>query len=132
MVYFARRLRPGEDLRKGILALIEEHRIEAGVIASGVGSFTHARMRLAGGDEHFDEDGPFEIVSMTGTVGTDGIHIHLSISDQKGTTFGGHLAEGCTINTTAEIVIAQVPGWRFRRCMDPATGYPEFSPERKD
>lgn len=36
-------------------------------------------------------DGPYEIVSLVGTIAVNGPHIHISLSDGTGTTIGGHL-----------------------------------------
>jgi uncharacterized protein len=36
-------------------------------------------------------DGPFEIVSLVGTIAINGPHIHIALSDGNGTTLGGHL-----------------------------------------
>lgn len=125
---YVRRLRPGTDFRQEVQDMVDEHHIKAAVITSAVGSFTRARLRLAGGDDFFESTGPFEIVSATGTVGVDGMHIHIAISDREGKTFGGHLVDGCIINTTAEIVLSAVHGFRFARTLDQATGYPELDP----
>jgi uncharacterized protein len=127
---YVRRLLPGTDLRRGIQDIVEEKEIEAAVVISAVGSLTRAKLRLAGGDNFYEAVGPFEIVSATGTVSIDGMHIHIAISDREGKTFGGHLVEGCIINTTAEIVLSAVQGYRFQRKLDPNTGYPEFEPVR--
>lgn len=34
-------------------------------------------------------EGPLEIVSIQGTVSLDGIHVHLSVSDENGSVWGG-------------------------------------------
>ncbi|MDB5481924.1 MAG: DNA-binding protein, partial [Caulobacteraceae bacterium] len=39
----------------------------------------------------------------------------------------GHLAHGCVVNTTAELVIGELPQIEFRRPLDSATGYNELS-----
>lgn len=31
-------------------------------------------------------EGRFEIVSLTGTAGPDGVHLHMAVSDEKGVT----------------------------------------------
>lgn len=129
MPFFVKRLHPGEDFRHGIERMMSEFNIEAGVIVSGVGSFTSAKLRLAGASKISEFRGPFEIVSVTGTVGKGTMHVHLSISDESGRTVGGHLVDGCIINTTAELVISAVDGWVFERTMDDGTGYPELSPK---
>ncbi len=100
------RLKPGQDLMDETQAFVEEKKIEAGCILSGVGSLTHATLRLANREYYNEYEGHFEIVSITGTVAVSGSHLHLSISDGDGVTLGGHLVSGCKIYTTAEIVLA--------------------------
>ena len=39
---------------------------------------------------------------------------------------GGHVAPGCTVRTTAELLLVLLPGYRFSREPDPATGYLEL------
>jgi hypothetical protein len=50
-----------------------------------------ARIRLADGKTVSGFQGEFEVVSMTGTLSQDGLHIHLSLADEKGRVLGGHL-----------------------------------------
>jgi len=68
-----------------------------------------------------------EIVSLTGTLCPDGPHIHISLARRDGACVGGHLAHGCIVNTTAELVIGDLPQVEFRRTPDPATGYNELT-----
>ena len=70
--------------------------------------------------------GPFEILSLNGTLSLDGVHLHLCISDHKGQTYGGHLLDNCLIHTTCELVIAEIPGHTFTRELDPQTKYMEL------
>jgi len=72
--------------------------------------------------------GDLEILTLSGTLSPDGSHLHISVSDGAGTVRGGHVASGCTVRTTAEILIAWLPEWRFAREQDPATGYAELMP----
>jgi uncharacterized protein len=90
------------------------------------------RLRLAGGTKHATWQGPFEIVALTGTLSQDGGHLHLAVADQQGRTIGGHLAEGCTVRTTAEVVVAADDRLLFAREHDPATGYDELVVRERD
>ena len=54
------------------------------------------------------------------------MHLHASVSNTKGETFGGHLASGNIIYTTAEIVIAELEDVTFTREQDPDSGYKEL------
>jgi uncharacterized protein len=77
------------------------------------------------------DSGHFEIVSLTGTVSVNGSHLHISISDSTGKTIGGHLMEGCTIYTTAEIVILSSNEFIFKREKDGTTPWEELRVEVK-
>ena len=123
----AARLTPGEDLRDAIERLAHEHHVEAGCVISAVGSLTMATMRLAGAKTFAKFSGPFEIVSLSGTISPNGVHLHLSIADAAGQAVGGHLVHGCVVHTTVEIVVADMGGVRFARVPDPTTGYKELN-----
>lgn len=125
------RLRPSEDLRQALQRLARHHRLQAAVILSGVGSLAAAVLRFADQREGTRLEGPFEIVSITGTVARDGLHVHLAIADGNGRTLGGHLMAGCTIRTTCELALVELSGWRMRRTFDRATGYRELHPGRR-
>jgi hypothetical protein len=86
-----------------------------------VGSLSQARLRLAGGTDHATWQGPFEILALTGTLSQDGSHLHLAVADHQGRTFGSHLAEGCTVRTTAEVILAADDRLVFAREHDPVT-----------
>jgi predicted DNA-binding protein with PD1-like motif len=122
------RLKPGTDLFDSIEAFVVENNTEAGCILSSVGSLTHATLRLANREYFSEYDGHFEIVSMTGTVSTNGSHIHVSISDGDGVTIGGHLVSGCKIYTTAEIVLAVFDDVVYKReLLENDSGYEELT-----
>lgn len=120
------RLKAGQDLFVSIEAFVMEKQVKAGCILSGVGSLTHATLRLANRAFNSEYDGPFEIVSITGTVSIYGSHLHISISDGDGKTLGGHFEAGCTIFTTAEIVIAVFDDVVYKREFAEDSGYEEL------
>lgn len=120
------RLKSGQDLFNSIEAFIKERHMEAGCVLSGVGSLTHATLRLADRDVYTEYDDRFEIVSITGTVSIHGSHLHISISDGNGKTIGGHLVPGCRIYTTAEIVIAAFEDVVYKREFAEDSGYEEL------
>jgi uncharacterized protein len=120
------RLTPKQDLFESIQAFVMEQHVEAGCILSGVGSLSHATLRLADRDRTTEYEGPFEIVSITGTVSVHGSHLHISISDGDGRTIGGHFESGCKIYTTAEIVIAVFRDVIYKRELSTDSGYEEL------
>ena len=125
------RLTPGADLKAALERLTEEHAIAAGCILTCVGGLSRARLRMPGGfgeaEVFLTFDEPMEIVSLAGTLSPDGLHVHISLSRRDGGCIGGHLVQGCLVNTTAELVIAELSHLEFRRPLDPATGYGELS-----
>ncbi len=121
------RLKSGQDLFDSIEAFVKAKHIEAGCILSGVGSLTHATLRLANCEFLSEYDGHFEIVSLIGTVSIHGSHLHVSISDEDGKTIGGHFESGCKIYTTAEIVIAVFSDVIYKREFAEDSGYDELT-----
>mmetsp|Transcript_4205 Transcript_4205/g.6037 ORF Transcript_4205/g.6037 Transcript_4205/m.6037 type:complete len:179 (-) Transcript_4205:1083-1619(-) len=72
------------------------------------------------------KDERFEIVSLQGTFSmSSGFHLHMSISNAAGETFGGHVIAG-TIFTTMEVVLGTIEGVKFDRAVDDETGYREL------
>ena len=125
------RLSPGDDLKESLQAFANEQHIDAAYVAACVGSLNKASFRLADRDNTTVLDGPFEIVSLTGTISQNGSHLHIAISDSDEKTMGGHLMEGSPIFTTAEIVIGVLNELIFERRNDSATGYKELFISRK-
>lgn len=124
--FYALRLKPNQDLRKELQAFVKKENIQAGFIVTTVGSLKKAVIRFANQKENTVIENKFEIVSLVGTLGQDGVHIHISISDESGKTIGGHLSDGSLIYTTAEIVIGDLNDINFVREKDEETTYKEL------
>jgi len=128
------RLQPGADLRRALEAWMGEQQDQAACVISAVGSLSLAQLRLAGATEATAINGELEILSLSGTLSPDGVHLHLAIADSSGSVIGGHLCAGSLVRTTAELVIGLLPEWQFSRKLDLATGYAELQikaqPER--
>ena len=97
------RLHPGQDLYKEIEEYVKRNKIEAGFIMTCVGSLKEINIRLANAKEFLIKKENFEITSLVGCISCNNrIHLHISISDNKGNCFGGHLCDkGNIIYTTA-------------------------------
>ena len=120
------RLNPGADLRAALSTALSAFGAEAAFVVSGIGSLCEARIRFAGRDEFHHAVGDLEMLTLTGTLGAGGPHLHTSLSDADGRVFGGHVASGCIVRTTAEILLAVLDDVRFTREPDAATGYAEL------
>lgn len=74
--------------------------------------------------------GDIEILSLSGTVAFDctksSSHLHMALSTSTGQVLGGHVAAGCIVRTTAEVLLALLPDWEFAREPDAVTGYDEL------
>ena len=75
--------------------------------------------------------GDLEILTLAGTVAANGSHLHMSVADSEGRVMGGHVANGCIVRTTAEVLLLLLADWSFTREPDPATGYAELVAHRK-
>jgi len=126
MKELAARLVKGEDLKKRIQSLCIDNGINTAVILSGVGCLYHAKIRLADATEYLEAEKDFEIISLTGTVSKGYAHIHIGLADEKGNAIGGHLCEGCLVNTTCELVLGILEEYRSDRLFDETTGYNEI------
>jgi predicted DNA-binding protein with PD1-like motif len=122
----ALRLRPGDDLRAKLEEFVRQRSVRAGFVASCSGSLRVVAIRFADQKSTTILTGPFEIVSLSGTLSPDGSHLHISVADGTGRTVGGHLGVGSTVYTTAEIVVGDLRGARFRREIDATTTYKEL------
>ena len=112
----------------GVVPIVtaEKANLSAGVVLSAVGCICQGNVRDASGVtiRHIGEH--CEIVSLNGTVSRQRCHLHIALSKEDLSTIGGHLCPGCIINTTCELVIAELPHQTFGVEMDAETGYDEL------
>ena len=134
------RLHPGEDIMTSLVSFAQKHKLSAVTISTGVGSTVNCTIRLADDPKLTKFEGPFEIVSLTGTIAEGGLsHIHIAVSDGiSGKVIGGHLPqfprEGktdvsdptCKVRTTLEVVLLVHEDLIFKRPIDPETTYDEL------
>lgn len=124
--YHCVRLHRGEDLLESVRELCIEKNIGAGAVLSGVGCVSKGRIRDASGVTIREINEDCEIVSLNGTVSANRCHLHIALSKEDLSTIGGHLCEGCIINTTCELIIAELPEIYIDIEDDPETGYDEL------
>jgi predicted DNA-binding protein with PD1-like motif len=129
--FWALRLRPGQDLRVELARFARAKKLRAAFVASCAGSCTRTAIRYANQPGAGVREGHFEIVSLTGTLAADGMHVHASFADSTGATFGGHLMDGSIVYTTAEIVIGEISDAAFTREIDPTFGWYELAVRRR-
>ncbi len=130
------RLTPGQDLRVALESAVLAQNCRAAFVLSGIGSLSTAGIRLAGAAQATRLRGEMEILTLSGTVAVDGdktaSHLHMAISTDTGQVLGGHVAPGCIVRTTAEVLLALLPDWQFTREPDAITGYDELVVRGRD
>lgn len=120
------RLQPGDDLRPALEQAVRQAGCDAAFVLSGIGSLGRASIRLAGAEQMLVLEGEYEILTLAGSIASNGSHLHISLSDREGRVLGGHAGPGCIVRTTAEVLLALLPDWQLRREPDEATGYAEL------
>lgn len=126
------RLHPGDDLRRALQAAVAAQGVQAAFVLSGIGSLRPACLRLAGAERTVELAGDTELLTLAGSIGPGVSHLHLSVADAAGRVTAGHAAYGCTVRTTAEVLLALLPGWDFTRKTDARTGWAELVVRRRD
>jgi predicted DNA-binding protein with PD1-like motif len=120
------RIGVGEDLRAALAALPALHGVDAAFVLQGIGSLSVAQIRYAGRPDCAELRGDLEILTLGGSLAPDGVHLHIAVADAQGRVTGGHMGPGCIVRTTAEVLVGLLPGVRFSREEDPATGFKEL------
>lgn len=120
------RLYPGDDLRAAVENVLQKDKLRAAFVIQGIGSLSVAQLRFAGAEHPTEIRGDLEILTVAGSVSPDGAHLHMSIADARAQVFGGHVAHGCKVRTTAELLLALLPAHAFSREPDPRTGFAEL------
>lgn len=127
---FMGKLPHGADLLDEITALCEREEIRLGRIEA-LGAVQ--QVRLAYYDQkkreynYFTLDQHLEITKLTGNVSIkDGkpiVHAHITLADEAGRAYGGHLAQGTNV-FACEFIIEAFDGPVFERGYDEVTGLP--------
>lgn len=127
---FMGRLRHGGDLLEEITEFCIKNNIHLGLV-EGIGAVQKARLGYYNQKEQeyhfFSLDQSFEITKMAGNIslmdGKPFVHAHITLSDGRGNSSGGHLAPG-TIVFACEIIIQSFKGPSFEREHNENTGLP--------
>ncbi len=118
------RIDRGEEILEQLAAIsaAEDVRLASVSAIGAVGDFTVGVFKTKEKEYLANSfSGDFEIVSLTGTVTTrDGAfyaHLHMSVGDEQGRVFGGHLNRA-VVSATCEMVITVINGTAERRFSD--------------
>ncbi|MCW8330899.1 DNA-binding protein [Photobacterium sp. SDRW27] len=126
LIPHAFRLTQGQDLKQALLSYVQAQSIQAGSVLSCVGCLTAAKIRLADETKSLSLSGPLEILTLAGTLTPTHVHLHISVADQDGKVYGGHLMDGTQVSYTAEVCLASYANLAFNREYDSKTGFDEL------
>lgn len=112
----------GEYVLETVEEVIRKENIKDGVILTGFGTLSevHLHWVITTGlppVEYFEKyEGPFELLSLDGTIANGEPHIHAVISDDvKGSAYGGHLEKGNKVLYLCEVAIGVLSGTSMKR-----------------
>jgi uncharacterized protein len=108
MQIYVKRLMPDQDIKVELNSFLDENQISSAAIISAVGSVKEYALRVSDGSTVIRVSENREIVSLSGILTKDGIHVHVSLSGLDGLVIGGHLMEGCLVHTTLELVFISI------------------------
>ena len=120
------RLVENEDLLEAITLQTRRSGITAGFFIL-IGTLKEAKLGFyrQGKYETIEVAGPLEIVSCMGNISVKEqetvVHAHISVANEKGEVFGGHLLSGCIISLTAELILVETSDMRLLRKFDEKT-----------
>lgn len=121
------RFRSGEDILEGLTDLVRRNNISAGSFTA-LGAVDKACVGFFRGNGEYSQiqmNGPLEILSCIGNVslkeGAPFVHTHITMSDDKGRTYGGHVMPGCVVGATFEVTLHAYTGMDLRRERDDQT-----------
>jgi predicted DNA-binding protein with PD1-like motif/glutaredoxin len=117
-------LGPGSDLHQSLSALARERQAN-GFVLSVVGNLSQAAFQCPGQSGPTMVRGDLEIITLQGTVGPEGVHLHLSLSDGTCQVYGGHLEPGTLVQKGAEILV----GWLVPAAAPTPLATPQPQPE---
>ena len=104
------RLKNKTDLLEGLKQAVAREKIRNAVFISGFGSVTCYRTHVVGNttfppkDTFTTENGPFDILTVSGMVLDGKVHAHITLSTPT-RALGGHLEPGTSVFTFATITL---------------------------
>jgi len=103
MKNFALRIEPNSDLNQSFKDFTHPYQLQASFILIPVGRLKKKTLRFVEqlASQVFEQK--FEMAVLSGTLSSNGVHLHTAIANENGKTMVGRLKTGCTIYTTARM-----------------------------
>lgn len=119
-------LEPGDLLLESICEIARQADIHTGVLLTGIGSLSKARIHTIltnvnpVEELYLDLEGPLEVTNFNGLIAHYEPHVHITMTTPEMKFYGGHLERGCEILTLSEFSILRIPDTRMQRLANPA------------
>lgn len=124
-------LETGDLLLESICEVARQADIHTGMLLTGIGSLSKARIHTVltninpVEELYLDIEGPLEVTNFNGIIANYEPHVHITMSDPHMKFYGGHLEPGCSILTLSEFSIQRIHDVRlFRHLMPERSPYP--------
>ena len=114
-------LENGDRLLESIREVAKQADIHSGVLISGIGSLQKGRIHIVATNDlppeerYLDLPGPLEVSNYNGIIANYQPHVHITMMNEAGKVYGGHLEEGSEVLTLAEFTIQRAEGIRLDR-----------------
>ena len=115
------RLDRDDLLLESILDVIAKESIQDGAVLTAAGSLQectfHSVVSLAPKPEQkfTTVKGAMEIININGLIAAGEPHLHMTLGNPSGSTFGGHIEKGCKVLYRAELTIVKFSGTALAR-----------------
>jgi predicted DNA-binding protein with PD1-like motif/glutaredoxin len=97
----------GSDLHNSLSAFAAEQ-ASSGFVLSVVGNLSQAAFQCPGQSQPTLLRGDLELITLQGTLGLGGIHLHLCVSDGTCQVWGGHLEPGTLVQKGVDLLVGLV------------------------
>jgi uncharacterized protein len=97
----------GSDLHHSLLRFAAEQ-TSPGFVLSVVGNLSQAAFQCPGQAQPTLLRGDLELITLQGTLGPGGIHLHLCVSDGTCQVWGGHLEPGTLVQKGVDLLVGLI------------------------
>ena len=102
------------NLSKGVdvynsLNELHKHHNSTSFLISAVGDLSKVSFKCPLNDKPLILEKKLEIITLSGYIRSNESHLHISVSDENGSVFGGHLLSGTIVLKSLDILIGVIP-----------------------
>ena len=85
------------------------HSNSTSFLISAVGDLSSVSFKCPLNEKPITLKKKLEIITLSGYVTSEGSHLHISVSDENCSVFGGHLLSGTTVLKSLDILLGVIP-----------------------